>query len=400
MFRKMLYSLLDPAIWLIPMLASTLTFSYDTNLFLYSSLSIIFLWLGFYSVNGNPTRRNFAPVKVTNILTLKIYTYIICILYLVSNSYIFISKGIPLLSDVPTEDKISVFEGNGLLRRISFLGNIIPINLILLICISKRNNKTNICLLIIYSIFKLLLGSKGSIVGLIFPLYYFITQKNLFKIHLNFKKYTKYFIVIGLIALSAIFSIVSRESEAEGGNIWYSLGFRLMEFGDVMLYYSSNVVQDAFNNKNILNFVPDELNGILGMLRLTPYNEPLGFLMVKAFNRMNFDTVTGPNTLFLVKGHIYFGFIGGLLYSYCCGFLFTKLRQYFFQMQIRDIFWYSMVAYAFFNCMGLLRESSGFISNLFDYCFYTFPILFISEIISRLYGKKTSNIKTTLCHEI
>lgn len=387
LFRKMLYSIFDPAIWIIPLFSSLITFSFYTDLFGYIVGSVLVFWLGMFVVNKNKVKRRFTSTEQTNILTLEVFTEFVFIVYALSCIYVFKTSGIPLLSDNPTESKVAVFEGMGILKRISFIGSLLPINLSLLICCAT-NKKKYIVLLVIYTIIKLLLGSKSSVIGLIFPIFYFITQKNLNSKPIDLRQYRKYIGAIIAVAVAIFVVIVSKEAVIEDTNPLYSMGFRLMEFGDVMLYYPLENVRALFTDYNFLRFIPDELNGILGMLRLAPYNEPLGFIMAQEAAGKFLDTLLGPNIPLPIKGHIYGGAFGGLVYSFIVGVIFAQVRDYFFSMKIRDLYYYSIIAFIFFNLMGLIRQSEAFISLVFDYFFYTMPILFISQIMVRRYAKR------------
>lgn len=385
LFRKMLYSVLDPAIWLIPLFSSLIALSYYTNLFSYLVCSILAFWMGMYVINGNRVTRNFEPARISNLLTLKVFTEIVFGVYILACLYIFKKSGIPLLSDNPTESKIAVFEGVGIIRRITMIGGLLPINLTLLI-FASTNKKRYILLLVIYSFVKLLLGSKSSVIGLVFPLLYFITQKNLSPKAIPFSQYRKYLYAIFAVSIAIFVVIVSKEAELEGSSLIFSMGFRLMEFGDVMLFYQDDSVQAVFAGYDFMRFIPDELNNILGMFRLAPYNDPLGFVMAQEAAGKFLDTIVGPNIPLPIKGHIYGGVFGGIAYSFIIGIVFAKIRKFFFTMQIRDIFFYSIIAFVFFNLMGIIRQSEAFISLIFDYFFYTFPILFVSQLLIRFYG--------------
>lgn len=388
LFKRMLYSILDPAIWIVPLFSSLLALSYDKALFPYMLFSVLSFWSGMYLVNHNKITRNFNPIKTCGIEILKVFTCLVFILYTWACLITFIKGGIPLFSSNPSEAKLAVFEGIGIVRRLTFLGGILPINLAILL-FSSPKNKGYIIMLGIYCLIKLLLGAKSSIVGLIFPIFYFMTQKNLIKINFNLKKYKKNLVYIGLVAVLLFVVIVSKESAGEGESLIYSIGFRLMEFGDVMLLYSYDYVQDAFprSEYSFWTFFSEEFSGILGMLRLADYKEPLGYIMVKAVMGKELDVMTGPNTPAPIRGHIYFGFLGGIMYSFIVGYIFAKIRKYFFTYKINNLFHYSVIGFIFFNLMTLVRDSPAFFSLLFDYVFYTFPLYILTLLIIRIYGR-------------
>ncbi|MFV8341082.1 hypothetical protein [Flavobacterium sp. XS2P39] len=186
-----------------------------------------------------------------------------------------------------------------------------------------------------------------------------------------------------------------KESEIEGQDPIFSIGFRLMEFGDVMLYYKTQVVRDHFVNLNFVDFILNEFNGILGMLRLTSYSEPLGYQMVKAFwntSSLFDDVVLGPNTVFFVKGHVFFGYIGGIVYSFLMGLLSAHFRKKIIEIKIKNIFMYAIAVYVFFQIPGFLKEFSQSVSTVFDFVFYLGPIILFSLILKEIF-KKVDNIE-------
>ena len=133
-----------------------------------------------------------------------------------------------------------------------------------------------------------------------------------------------------------------------------------------------------------MDFILYEFNGILGMLRLTPYYEPLGYQMVKAYwntSSLYDDVVLGPNTVFFVKGHVFFGYVGGILYSFVMGVLSAYFRKKIIEIKIKNIFMYAIAVYVFFQIPGFLKEFSQSVSTTFDFVFYLGPIILFSLIL-------------------
>jgi hypothetical protein len=240
-------------------------------------------------------------------------------------------------------------------------------------------------------------GSKGGIIGAIAIFWYLYQQNNIWSDSTIFiKKFIrskiKYFLVITLVLF---LSIVMKESEIEGQDLIFSIGFRLMEFGDIMLYYKTQLVRDYFVNFNLVEFILYEFNGILGMLRLTPYYEPLGYQMVKAYwssSSLFDDVVLGPNTVFFVKGHVFFGYVGGILYSFVMGVFSAYFRKRIIEIKIKNIFIYAIAVYVFFQIPGFLKEFSQALSTTFDFVFYLGPIILFSLIFKEVL-EKVDNVK-------
>lgn len=387
LFKRFIYSILDPLAQVLLMLASMVALSFDHRLVWYIILCIFAFWLGLYVVFPKKKIQITNSISIENVETLKVYTFFLYIVYLFSMLYVFSQSGIALFADNPTTAKLSVFEGMGILRRVSFIGNIIPINLLLLYLVTPQKKKY-LLFLLLFCVLKILQGSKSSILGVILVVYYLFFKSPLQQLlHIGAKR--KNLLIASFISVSLIILvyIIAKEAQNESSGFIYSFTFRLMEFGDIMLYYKEDNVRSVFEGYDIFTYIGDELNGILGMLRICPYEYPLGYKMISEFRGYESDVITGPNGVYIIKGHIYFGYVGGIIYSFICGYVLALFRRLFFTMQIRDIFWYSFLVFVFFSIGGFLRESGQFYSTLFDWAFYTFPFLFISQLMIKKYGR-------------
>lgn len=396
LFRKYILSVFDPFIFIILMMSSSLCLTVDSSFFFYVLLAILFFFFGFRII-GVP-KRNFTKIDAfIDTKLLEIFTILFFILYAVVSIIMFKASGIPLFADNPTESKISMFvEGTGWIRRIIFLSGFLPICISLLLIVSKKKIFYAF-MFFLYLLISVMHGSKGGLIGSIAIFWYLYQQNNLWSdstMHVkNFiRSKIKYFLVITVLLF---LSIVIKESEIEGQDPIFSIGFRLMEFGDVMLYYKTQVVRDYFVNLNFVDFILYEFNGILGMLRLTPYYEPLGYQMVKAFwntSSLFDDVVLGPNTVFFVKGHVFFGYIGGIVYSFLMGVLSAYFRKKIIEIKIKNIFMYAIAVYVFFQIPGFLKEFSQSVSTTFDFVFYLGPIILFSLILKEGF-EKANNIE-------
>jgi oligosaccharide repeat unit polymerase len=385
LFRKHLISVFDPFVFTILMMSSSLSMSVDTNFFGYIFFSILFFIIGFKIV-GLPKRNCFAIDNIVDIKLLEIFTVLFFLLYFVITILMLKDSGIPLFSDNPTESKTSMFvEGTGWIRRITFLSPFLTICICLSLILSKKK-KFFFIIFIVYVFLSLLGGSKSGLIGIIAIFWYLYQQDNLWSVSILYiknliKSKVKYFFIVTLLLF--VF-IAIKESAIEGVDPFFSIGFRLMEFGDVMLYYGHQEVRDFFVHLNFIDFILYEFNGIFGMLRLAPYYEPLGYQMVKAYwntNSLFDDVVLGPNTVFFVKGHIFFGYIGGIVYSFFIGAFAAYARKRIIEMKIKNIFTFALAVYFFFQIPNFLREFSQGVSSLFDFVFYLGPIILVSLIL-------------------
>ena len=389
LFKNYLYSIFDPAVFIILMMASCLSLSMDSSFYWYCLFACSAFYLGVVT-NGRIKRNTITPIEVNNFRLLELFTIGVFLLYFTANVILYKDASIPLFSDDATTNKIAIFgAGTGWIRRIFFFSNYLPIGLSLMCILTKSRIKRSIylILMILFMIISILLGSKSGFLGIFYIIWFFYTQTNLWRGHnIDFKVFIEGKIKYVLIGSILIFVFIVYGENVENPNFfWISLGFRLMEFGDVMLYYKLQIIRDSFSQYNLIDFLKSEFNGILGLLRIVDYQQPLGFLMSKVYNGdSGNDVITGPNTVFLVRGHLFFGYVGGILYSYYAGWSFSIIRLKILNYKVKNIFVYSILIFILFNLDGFLREFSQSFSVFFDFIIFTFPIF----IVSLLYEKK------------
>jgi len=391
LFRRYLYSIFDPAIFVLLIMASSLALSMDSDFFWYILLACLGFYLGVMT-NGRIKRNTTSTVSLKNFMLLEFFTIGVFILYFIANIFLYKDTSIPLFSDNPTVEKIAIFgAGSGWIRRIFFFSSFIPIGLLLVIILSKSKTKTIIygVMLVVFMVFSIFLGSKSGFLGFFYILWLFYTQLNLWnseniKIRELISSKLKYIIIF---SISIFVFIVYNETKENPSIFLISVAFRLMEFGDIMLYYKLDFVRNVFSNYNFIDFISNEFNGILGILRIVEYKEPLGFLMNKAYRGSVGDVITGPNTVFLVRGHIFFGYIGGIIYCYTMGWMFSFLRNRILTRDINNIFIYALLIFLFFSLEGFLREFSQYFSMIFDFAIYTLTIFAISLYLSDIFIK-------------
>lgn len=397
LFRKYLLSVFDPFLFAILMMASSLSLSVDSSFFFYVLFSILAFLIGFRIV-GLPKRNVTQINQLVDLQLLEIFTILFFIFYAILSIYFLKLSGIPLFSDNPTEAKISRFvEGTGWMRRVFFLSNFLLICICLLIIVSKKKILFFI-MFVVYFLLSILQGSKSGALGIVAVFWYLYQQDNLWSNSIIYikkiiKSKIKYVLIITLFLFLSIV-IKEAEIESEGANPIFSIAFRLMEFGDVMLYYKTQIVRDSFADFNFIDYILYEFNSILGMLRLADYYEPMGYQMVKAYwssFSLFDDVVLGPNTVFFVRGHIFFGYIGGIIYSFIMGVLTAYFRKKIIEVKITNIFQYSLAVYIFFLIPAFLKEFNQAVGNLFDFMFYLGPVFLLSLVIKEDF-KKDKNI--------
>ncbi|MCV2483984.1 oligosaccharide repeat unit polymerase [Flavobacterium sp. SH_e] len=393
LFKKYLLSIFDPFLFTVLMMASSLSLSTDSYFFFYVFFSILTFTIGFRLIKL-PVRNDTKIEKLIDLQLLEIFTILFFILYVVLSLYFLKLSGVPLFSDNPTEAKISRFvEGTGWMRRVFFLSNFLLICICLLLIVSKKRFIFFV-MFVAYFLLSILQGSKSGALGIVAVFWYFYQQNNIWSdsviyIKKLIKSKMKYFLIVTAVLF---LSIVIKEAqiEEEDGNPIFAIGFRLMEFGDVMIYYKTQIVRDSFANFNFIDYFLYEFNSIFGMLRLTDYYEPMGYQMVKTYwstSSLFDDVVLGPNTVFFVRGHIFFGYIGGIIYSFLVGILTAYFRKKIIEIRITSVFRYALAVYGFFLIPAFLKEFNQAIGTMFDFVFYLGPIFFLSLIIKESFNK-------------
>jgi hypothetical protein len=178
------------------------------------------------------------------------------------------------------------------------------------------------------------------------------------------KQWTKPVMVAAVTWAVAVLYI---EGGAGIGEAATRLLVRILFYGDMVLHYYHPDVIAHFAQYGPLTYLTDMLNPILGMLRLVPYREPLGYTMVGLLAGQNTPgTVVGPNTCFYVAGHIYFGGAGGFFYSMFIGYSVSFARKLFFSRpKIGVIAFVSLLATSI-HIAALPLDAQYFVTLMFD----------------------------------
>ena len=370
--KKHIYSFFDPLVLIILSLSSGLVLAINSSIFSYVLYSIISFLIGFLLiVRKNKSEKFDDSIKIIITRDFEFLVTLFALIFIAANSYIFATSGIPFLMENPTEAKVVGFDsGNGWIRRILFQSSFVLISLLFIFIQKNGKCKRTLVMLIIFFFLSILNGSKSSLLTFISVLVFFLSQKKYWT-PLNYQireKVKKTIPFVLIIAVLVFLLIASKESEVENQDLQYSIGFRMMEFGDVMLYYEDEYVQKYFKTFGVIDFFRYEFNGILGVLRMDDYLLPLGYQMANEYwaGFIGSDVITGPNTLFFVRGHIFFGYFGGIIYSFIIGFLFGKLRMRLFQFNSHNPLKIIVSVYLFFLLPLFLKEFNFAVSLFFD----------------------------------
>jgi hypothetical protein len=342
LFRRQIFSVFDPLLYFI----ITQAFSIELGLLQIKDPLYLSLFLGFqlafvlgFNLVAKRTRAmdtidDEHLTLVNNEYKFWVYFTIIgFVVVVIANLYLFKVQGIILLSDDPTKEKVSAFEGGGgigAVRRINW-GLLNLINLSTIFLYIKTKKVMFLFMLIILILISVSGGSKSSLLVYV-TILALLGQMKTVSASGAFQSINRLKLPLLLVGLVLSVAIIG----ANAGNLNDSilgLGIRFLYFGDIIFYYYNNDAVVHFQKLGIIDFLNYELNPILGILRIAPYLTPLSYELVLhsfAGNEV-LDTVTGPNIPYYVKGHIFFGNVGGFIYSLLVGMLIAFTRNILFR---------------------------------------------------------------------
>lgn len=391
LYKKYIYSLFDPLLFfLITQAFSTelAIIEITENWYLINFITCQILFTSGFLLYSKSIRNknriidsNFY-ISENNLSALKIFCYIGFLIIIAGNMLFFFQKGIILFSDDPSMSKVTDFEGGmGFVKRINW-GLLPLISLISIFLLIYLKELKFILILLSLVLITISGGGKGTILIYLYIVSILGLFNNLSKI--NYYKYLgKFKIPIGLVGILIAFYIFSTKSEDFEKTI-IAAGIRFLYFGDIILYYYQSDSVKHFQQLGIIDFLSREFNSILGLLRLTEYTNPIGYEMViYSLTSEQLNTITGPNAPFYVKGHIFFGAYGALIYSFFVGGFVGYIRKLLFSLnnQKKNYIHVLILIFLNVNIFGFPQDSALFISIVFDTLLFSIIPIIISFII-------------------
>jgi oligosaccharide repeat unit polymerase len=396
LYTRFIYSVVDPLfVWVFTTsFASVLATQAipETQDVLHFFGCQIALWFGFViayrqkkytvvSVNSSERVYDFSDQVL-----LRWTTYLLLIVYIMSNIIIGYSKGFALLSNSPTESKIADFqEGFGLFRKINWsAGTFVSTSLIFMYFL--RNKKIDLIFLIIVILFSSLEGSKSALlqvavsVGIIFYHPLFSNRQILMK------KFQRYLPLIFIGVMGVFFLVLMKENNGSNEAI-FALIKRLLYSADSLLYFYTPINISYFDGYSFWDYISHNLtNPILGFFHLQPYKEALGNVMVDNL-RLPGSTATvtiGPNLPFYIEGRIYFDFWGAFPYSMLVGYIYASIRIYFFSLSRVSAFYFVFMASFCHLASAIINDVNLAVVQLFNLAFFIIPsYIVISFFLTR-----------------
>jgi hypothetical protein len=101
---------------------------------------------------------------------------------------------------------------------------------------------------------------------------------------------------------------------------------RVIGYGDIAVWYFPTNLYQTFT-KSPPDYLMHMLSDLLGLLRIVPYQQPLGAQLVSEATGLANEGNVGPNAQVYFVGAIYFGAFLGILYSFLIGCLIGFLRR-------------------------------------------------------------------------
>ncbi|MFC4233115.1 O-antigen polymerase [Parasediminibacterium paludis] len=399
LYKKFIFSIFDPLFFFL----ITQAFSVELSILTLNSLYFLhiifcelFFFLGFIVLA--PSKRKFKHIEIGHLLKvtsssleyLNVFLNISLIIIIISNIYLFSQSGIILLAKDPSESKVTTFsEGGGLgvVRRINW--GVLYFSGLISVFLYLKTNKTSYLIKFLIIIFvSSLSGSKGALLFYIQALPFFAILYKGKSVFNKIKKLIYVLIPVSCALVLYILFTISKDVDAT----FFALGYRFLYFGDAILFYYDQYSLKHFTSYSMLNFLWDELSSPLALFRLTNYEIPLGYKLVMFRENINTIPVFGPNVPFYVKGHIYFGYFGALLYSFSLGIIVGYLRRYFYLLLMRlkesvtSIFAFVFIIFINLLLFGIAQDSTLFFGTLFDTIIFSIPILVLTYIF--LYPKR------------
>jgi len=342
----------------------------------------LFVWLGFALVQkrtGNPAVQDLSSTpNFTDVNLLRYTSYILLGIYILSNLIILRTKGFALLSDTPTESKVSNFqEGFGIFRKVNWaIGGVSSAGLLFLYLLQKR--RRDILLLCIIVVFASLEGSKSSLLRYAVMTVLFIYHPA-FRQHKQFVRIIKQFSPFAAIAIFGIFFAVLLRENDSTEEVLLAFIRRLLYSADSVLFFYAPTNVEYFARYSWADYPSYVINPILGFLRIAPYQEAFGNIMVENTlpPGVTLDVIVGPNSSFYTEGQVFFGFYGSFIYSFLLGCLASWFRSLYFSLENGSAFILVFLNVIYQFSTSILIDLKLFITQSFDAILLVLPIYII-----------------------
>lgn len=388
-FRLFYKFLIDPLV--LNVIASAIGFSVVLFLYVQSKisnwyfysyiLSQIAFFLGFVVVKSKHVRQS-RYVKIENEpIFIKVLFFNTSIIYVLAQLLLYKTKGIPIL----LESRLELFvdsNGAGILARILYVSGIVTLYLLFYFLLVNRQRGFSkwyvYSILLFVFISYILSGSKSSFLLIFFSFFTFVvTNPQLFRL-LNVSKFIKYdklIILISIIIVVFLYAI-NNDGSLIGGCI--SFLSRLLGYGDVYWYaYPYGYIESLESSSPFLALFQD----LLGLTRIYNWEELPQVLGIDLYlMHHNTDVLQGPNSRHNVFGYVYFGFYGGILFSFILGFVLGAVRRCFFNSCNHSLIYKIALSILYLSIVTLETDVQLTLQNINSFII-VYPVLILFAFI-------------------
>ncbi len=393
LYRRYIYSVIDPLFIFVVtcVFGSVLVIETldDPKRIVHYFICQLCVFIGFAWVQqrtGNPAlQESSQKIDVySDILFLRYLVYVLLAIYLASNLFLFYNKGFALLSDTPSSDKVTNYQGGfGLFRKINLaIGGVASTGLTFLYLNKMR--KGDLALLIVMMLVGSLEGSKGALVRYVLCFGMFLYHPA-FRHRRDLLKRIQRLAPIAFVGVFGVFFTVLFKESSSPDEAILAFVRRLLYGADVILFYYHPANIDHFAQFSVWDYPSYVFNPILGLFRLTPYQEAFGNVMVENAlpPGITLDVIVGPNSPFYTEGQIFFGYYGAFLYSFAIGVLTSYLRTLYFSLIKCSAFFVVFMSTIALYSVSFLTDVRMTVSMLFDTSLFVLPIYFALSLLLR-----------------
>lgn len=347
------------------------------------------VWAGFALVQertGNAAVRAYAgSIQFTDLNLLRYTTYALFGIYLLSNLIILQTKGFALLSNDPSASKVTNFqEGFGIFRKVNWaVGGVVSAGLFFLFLLEKKRHLLILLLVVIF--FSALGGSKGALLTYAVTAALFIYHP-VFRTQHGLRQMLRKYIPVAVLAIFSVFFTVLIKENEDSEAVLLAFVRRLLYGADSVLFFYAPANVDYFARYSWLDFPAYIANPILGFLRIAPYQEAFGNVMVENTlpPGVSMEVIVGPNSAFYTEGQVFFGYYGAFAYSFALGCLASWVRALFFGLQRGSAFLLVFLSVLYQFSAAFLVDVKLAIGQIFDALVLVLPVyLVICFVVNR-----------------
>lgn len=388
---------LDPLVYfaITSAFALTLTVVYVGNFELILRIFLYFacFWIGFLFVIPGTRVEKSKLVAIHVDISFAVLIVVGVLFALLLNMYGWIIFGIPLFSSDPSLQRVeSLTGGAGFVRRFNWgVGNFVLIGAVFWY-LYNRSRIPLICIgaLIVIYVFN---GSKSAFLPLLFALGLYQLRPfggaNELRIDRKIDGWILPLLSLAIVPVVLVFFI--QADDIFGALV--KLITRLLYFGDTVIFWGRDELRDHFMAINHPVDYPIHLfSSLLGMLRLVPYEVPIGNQFVTYTLSAQEEIASaslGPNTPFYVKGELFFGPWLAPSYALLVGSVVAYFRRMVLDFRGGSIWQYTLSVNLAIFSMTLPTEDSLYFARITDFIIFYGVLYVVSRLIvlgSRMSG--------------